>query len=124
VDVDPDAILGEAVDGFVKGRDLRFGELGILFDAGVEGADLLEGQPDDFAGAVGGAVDGQVVHDDELAGGAALDVHLDHGGALVGGGLEGRDGVGGEGGVVALAGADAAVRHLGKETYRREKTED
>ena len=55
-DVDPDAVLGEAVDGFVKGRDLGSGELGILFDAGVEDADLLEDQLGDFARAGGGAL--------------------------------------------------------------------
>jgi hypothetical protein len=74
------------------GDDAGFGPVGVN-GAGVEGLEFGQGHVGHGAGAVGGAVNGGVVNDDQLAVGREMDIELDDGQAEVDGVLEAGEGV-------------------------------
>ena len=110
IDVDGNAAAASPVERLAEGGDA-------MALAGVEGADLGKREAGDFAFAVGGAVDGFVVHEDEFAVGGLADVGLHVIGAGGGGGLKGGDGVfrGKVEGAAVAGDEDGAGRRLGGE---------
>ena len=97
---------GDDGEDFFEGGDAGAFEFRIEPASGVECAELVEGEVADFACAVGGAVDGGVVHDDEFAVFGELDVEFDHGDTFFDGGDDGGEGVFGRGGNVSAVGAE------------------
>ena len=124
VAVDPDPVFREAVDRFVERRDLGPGKTWVFLHAGVQGAQFVERHFRDGAGAVGRPVHRPVVHDDQLAGLAALHVELDHGGPFFRSSDKGRDSILREASIIAPVRANAVRRHLrdrGKSEKKQKK---
>jgi len=90
---DGEGVGADGKEGFVEGGDACAGEAGVEPTAGIEAEEVEELVVFDASAAVGGALEGFIVNDDDCVIGGELDIELDGLGVEANGFIECGDGV-------------------------------